>query len=244
MRAEAAFLANTETKNVTIDPTSIATTHVYKDMDYSFLKDFSYGKSNAALATVTFSSAEELKKSKDIRLVSGKIIKTEGYYESGDSGSAIYEILSEYDMTKEKRNDGAIQLANGLYACIIPDVCEISGQKWMIVNVLQYGARGYGRTASHTAMSCAFTSVSKHVAKDDEGENLGEIVRGIVYIPSGEYKCANEVGTDGMKNVNIVGDGDSSILFTDNDYRAEQGYSEFFFSLWNSENIYFGETCI
>ena len=122
LRAEAAFLANTETKNVTIDPTSIATTHVYKDMDYSFLKDFSYGKSNAALATVTFSSAEELKKSKDVRLVSGKIIKTEGYYESGDSGSAIYEILSEYDMTKEKRNDGAIQLANGLYACIIPDV--------------------------------------------------------------------------------------------------------------------------
>ena len=241
LRAEAAFLANTETKNVTIDPTSIATTHVYKDMDYSFLKDFSYGKSNAALATVTFSSAEELKKSKDIRLVSGKIIKTEGYYESGDSGSAIYEILSEYDMTKEKRNDGAIQLANGLYACIIPDVCEISGQKWMIVNVLQYGARGDGRTASHTAISSAFTSVSKHVAKDDEGENLGEIVRGIVYIPSGEYKCANEVGTDGMKNVNIVGDGDSSILFTDNDYRAGIGYGEFFFSTWNGKNIYYGD---
>ena len=241
LRAKSAFLANTETKKVAVDPTSIAGTQVYKDMDYTFLKDFSYGKSNAELATVTFGSVEELKKSKDIRLVSGKIIKTEGYYESGDGGSAVYEILSEYDMTQAKRNDGAIQLVNGLYACIIPDFCEIDGQKWMVVNVLQYGAKGDGRTASHTAISSAFTSLSKHVAKDDEGENLGEIVRGIAYIPSGEYKCANEVGTDGLKNVNIVGDGDSSVLFTDNDYRKDLGYGEFFFSTWNGKNLYYGD---
>ena len=34
LRAESSYLANTETKKVDIDPTSIAQTKVYKDMDY------------------------------------------------------------------------------------------------------------------------------------------------------------------------------------------------------------------
>ena len=69
----------------------------------------------------------------------------------------------------------------------------------MVVNVLQYGARGDGITASQGAIGAAFSNLSKHVAQDDEGENLGEVVRGIVYIPSGEYKCANEVVAAGIK---------------------------------------------
>ena len=236
-----AYKTNTETKKVAVDETSIAQTKIYKDMDYSFLKNYEFGKSNADLATVTFGTAQELMKSKDIRLVSGRIIRTEGYYEVGDNGSAVYEILSEYDMGKAKRTEGAIKLTNGLYACIIPDIYEISGEKWMLVNVLQYGAKGDGVVPSHYSISTAFTSVSKHVAQDDDGDDLGEVVRGIAYIPAGEYKCANEVGTSYLKNINIVGEGDSSVLFTDNDYRAGIGYGEFFFSTWNANNIYYGD---
>lgn len=238
---ELSGLSNMETKKVDVDETSIAQTKIYKDMDYTFLKEYPFGKSNEELATVSFGSVTELKKSNDVRLVSGKVIKTEGYYEKGDGGNAVYEILKENDMNKAKRNEGAIKLANDLYACIIPDICEISGQKWAVVNVLQYGASGNGEISSHAAMSSAFSSLSKHVAKDDDGENLGDVVRGIVYIPSGEYKCANEIGTSDMKNINIVGDGDSSVLFTDNDYRAGIGYGEFFFSTWNAKNIYYGD---
>lgn len=235
----AAYLANTETKKVEVDITSIATTQIYRDMDYSFLKEYEFGTNVEAKPTVTFGSTEELGKSKDLRLTAGRIIKTEGYYESGDGGSAVYEILTEYDMGKANRKEGAIQLANGLYACILPDVYEINGQKWILINVKQYGAIGDGVTPAHAGLSAAFSSVSKHVAWDDAEDN--EIVRGIAYIPAGEYKCAKEVTSDGLKNVNIVGDGDSTVLFTDNDYRKDEGYSEFFFAVWNASNTYFGD---
>ena len=241
LRAESSYLANTETKKVAIDPTSIASTKIYKDMDYSFLSKYPFGQSNAELATVTFSNVEELQKSEDVRLVAGTIIKTEGYYESGDGGNAVYEILSEYDAYQANRKDGAIQLANGLYACILPDVYEIDGQKWMVVSVLQYGARGDGITPSQAAISSASSSVSKHIAKDDNGEDLGEVVRGIAYIPAGEYKCAREVVMDGIKNINLIGDGDSSVLFTDNDYNKGIGYGEFLFATWNGKNLYYGD---
>ena len=231
----AASQNNTEVKKVEIDPTSIAQTQVYKDYDYSFLKNYSFGKTNEEQAKVTFGSAEELKKSNDVRLTAGKIIKTEGYYKSGDGGNAVYEILSEWDMGQAKRKDGAIQLVNGLYACMIPDVCEIKGEKWVVVNVKQFGAMGDGVTPSQSGISSAATFASNYAAGKED------VSRGLVYIPTGEYKCTNEIVSDGLKNVNIVGDGESSILFTDNDYRADQGYSEHFFLTWNAKNLYFGD---
>ena len=105
----------------------------------------------------------------------------------------------------------------------------------MLVNVKQFGASGDGITPSQDALSAAFSCASKHAAKSDD------IFRGLVYIPAGEYKCANEVQASSLTDVNIVGDGDSTVLFTDNDYREEEGYSEFFFASWNSKNIYFGD---
>lgn len=235
LRAASASLENTETKKVAVDPTSIAQTQVYKDMDYSFLKEYRFGQSNEEQAKVTFGSAEELKKSNDIRLVAGKIIKTEGYYESGDGGNAVYKILSESDMWNAGMVAGAIQLPNGLYACILPDVYEIGDEKWGLVNILQFGAKGDGVISSQGAISQACSCVSKYAAQNED------ISRGIVYMPAGEYKCDNELVTTGLTNVNIVGDGDSTVLFTDNDYRVEQGYSEFFFAVWNSQNVYFGD---
>lgn len=235
---ETAYLANTETKKVAVDNTSIAVTSVYKDMDYSFLKNYSFGGTSEKKATVTFGSAEELKKSQDIRLTAGRIIKTEGYYESGDGGKAVYEILSESAMKQADKKEGAILLTNGMYACIVPDIYEIEGKKWVLVNALQFGACGDGVTPSQAAISEAFSSVSKHVAGNEEA------FRGIAYIPAGEYKCSNEIVASKLENINIVGDGSSTILFTDNDYRAEEGYSEFFFAVWESENLYFGDFSI
>lgn len=226
---------NTEVKKVAVDPTSIAQTQVYKDMDYSFLKTYSFGQRSIEKVKVTFGSTEEMKTSDDARLREGKFIKTEGYYKSGDGGSAVYEIMSEWNMGQAKRKEGAIQLANGLYACIVPDVCEIDGKTWVVVNVRQFGAIGDGVTPSQSGISYAATSASRYAASNED------VFRGLVYIPSGEYKCTNEIIGDGLNNVNIVGDGDSSVLFTDNDYRANEGYSEFFFATWNAKNIYFGD---
>ena len=178
----AASQNNTEVKKVEIDPTSIAQTQVYKDYDYSFLKNYSFGKTNEEQAKVTFGSAEELKKSNDVRLTAGKIIKTEGYYKSGDGGNAVYEILSEWDMGQAKRKDGAIQLVNGLYACMIPDVCEIKGEKWVVVNVKQFGAMGDGVTPSQSGISSAATFASNYAAGKED------VSTGLVYIPTREYK--------------------------------------------------------
>lgn len=226
---------NTEVKKVEVDPTSIAQTQVYKDMDYSFLKTYSFGQRNIEKVKVTFKSTEEMKTSDDARLREGKFIKTEGYYKSGDGGSAVYEIMSEWNMGQAKRKEGAIQLANGLYACIVPDVCEIDGKTWVVVNVRQFGAKGDGATPSQSGISSAASFASLYAASNEE------VFRGLVHIPTGEYKCTNEIVSDGLKDVNIVGDGESSILFTDNDYRADQGYSEHFFLTWNAKNLYFGD---
>lgn len=42
VQTETAAFANTETKKVDVDPTSIAQTQVYKDMEYSFLKNYNF----------------------------------------------------------------------------------------------------------------------------------------------------------------------------------------------------------
>ena len=39
----------------------------------------------------------------------------------------------------------------------------------------------------------------------------------------------------------MVGDGESSVLFTDNDYRKDLDYGEFFFATWNGKNLYYGD---
>ena len=209
--------------------------NVYKDIDYSFLKGYSFGSTNEGQAKVIFRSAQELEKSNDVKLRSDTVVKTEGYYNSGDGGNAVYLILSEGKMQENKMADGAIKLSNGLYACIFPDIYEINDKKWVIVNAKQFGASGDGLIPSQNAIRAASDYVSKYTAQHDD------LFRGLVYIPSGEYKCTNEVHADDEADINIVGDGDSTVLFTDNDYRADQGYSEFFFSSWNSQNMYFGD---
>lgn len=64
-RVTSSYLENTETNKVAIDETvPIAETSIYKDMDYSFLKDYDFGGSNASSVKVTFDSMEDLKVSR------------------------------------------------------------------------------------------------------------------------------------------------------------------------------------
>lgn len=96
-------LANVEAKKVDANSASIAPAGVYKDIDYSFLKGYAFGSTNEVRAKVTFRSAGELKKSNDVRLRDDTIVKTEGYYNSGDGGNAVYMLLGEKKMKENKK---------------------------------------------------------------------------------------------------------------------------------------------
>ena len=219
---------NTETNKVEIDNTvSIAETGQYKDMDVSFLKTFDYGSSEET--TLVFDTVEELQQS---TLKTGIFIKTLGYYVKGDGGAACYLISA-------KKETGGIALANGLYANIRPDsYSDAEGTRWMIASVKQFGAKGDGTQEDQDAINHAIKRVGELVDDEELTKNLYD--RGLVYLPEGEYKCGNQLRL-GYSNMNIVGEGDKSVIFTDNDYRDTEGYSEFFFECWGTNNSYLGD---
>lgn len=204
-----------------------AATEKYKDMDYGFLKNFSFGEAKNEDVNVIFETAIDMISSKDIRIRNGSILRTRGYYETGDGGGAVYEV-------SQTSKTGSIALENGLFATLIPDTYTVSGEKWIVVNVKQFGAAGDGITADNIAINNAALRASE-VAGDSE-----DIERGIVYIPEGEYKCTNQLNL-GVTNLNIVGEGDKSVIFTDNDYRLLEGYAEFFISVWGANNCYIAD---
>lgn len=204
-----------------------AATEQYKDMDYSFLKNISFGEADNEDVNIIFETATDMISSSDIRIRSGSIIRTRGYYEMNDGGGALYEV-------SQTSKTGSIPLENGLFATLIPDTYTISGEKWVIVNIKQLGAAGNGVTPDNTAINNAALKASEVVGDSED------IERGIVYIPEGEYKCTNQLNL-GVTNLNIVGEGDKSIIFTDNDYRLYEGYSEFFISVWGAHNCYIAD---
>lgn len=221
MKVDGAEQSGTESK------VTHAATEKYKDMDYRFLKDFSYGYAENEEVNVIFETALDMISSNDVRMRAGSKIRTRGYYEVNDGGGAVYEV-------SKTAKTGAIQLKNGLYANLIPDSLTISGEKWIVVNVKQLGAAGDGVTSDNIAISDSNILASEVVLASDD------IERGIVYIPEGEYKCTNQLNF-GVHDLNIVGEGDKSIIFTDNDYRLEEGYEEFFISVWGADNCYMAD---
>lgn len=204
-----------------------AATEKYKDMDYSFLKNFSFGNARNEDVNVIFETAIDMISSDDIRIRSGSILRTRGYYEVNDGGGAVYEV-------SQTSKTGSIPLENGLFATLIPDTYTVSGEQWIVVNVKQLGAAGNGVASDNTAINNAALRASEVVGSSDE------IERGIVWLPEGEYKCTNQLNW-GVTNINIVGEGDKSIIFTDNDYRLYEGYSEFFISVWGANNCYIAD---
>lgn len=204
-----------------------AATEKYKDMDYSFLKTFSFGYAENEDVNVIFETATDMIVSNDVRIRIGSIVRTRGYYEVNDGGGALYEIT-------ESSKTGSIPLSCGLFANLIADTCTVSGEKWVVVNVKQLGAAGDGVTSDNNAISNANLLATAAV------EASADVERGIVYIPAGEYKCTNQLNFT-VTNINIVGEGDRTVIFTDNDYRLQEGYSEFFISVWGASNSYIAD---
>lgn len=216
----------TDTRKVELpDDVVLANTAKYKDMDYSFLKTFDY--SNVQEAKYEYDTTEEM-------IVSnakvGRYVKTKGYYTVGDGGAACYLI-------SEEKETGGIQLSNGLYANIqLATYKDTSGVKWAVGNIKQFGAKGDGVTEDHDAVNIASVRIGEIVKQQSD-----QFDRGIMFMPEGEYKIANQININ-FSNLNIVGEGDhKTILFTDNDYRKEAGYTEFMFSCWGANNMYFGD---
>ena len=213
----------TETEKVAVDKTvAIADTAKYKQMDYSFLKSFQYGSS--VHTTKEFSTVDAMKKT---NIAKGVYVRTKGYYTIGDGGAACY-------LVTEQKETGGIKLENGLFANIQPDTyVDKTGKKWVIGSVLQYGAKADGKQADEDAINNAIKSIGIFANETTSYE----CERGLIYMPAGEYKCADKLRL-GYSNINLVGDGNDTILFTDNDYRKEEGYSEFFFEIWGANHIY------
>lgn len=201
-----------------------AATEKYKDMNYSFLKDYEFGEADNNDVNVIFENVEDMLESEDVRLRAGNKVRTQGYYEAGDKGGAVYQISN-------KQERGGMQLKNGLYVNILPDTKDINGKKWCIISIKQLGAKGDGTNPDNTAINETAGIASECVAASED------IERGIVYMPEGEYKCTDIVSL-GVHNLNIVGEGEDTVLFTDNDYRKESGYSEFFIEVWGGVNTF------
>ena len=216
-----------EYKKVAESELPLSTMHVYKNMDTSFLESFPYGSTYEGSVLVELETAQQMIEAADVRLKEGRVVQTAGFYEVGDLGGATY-LLSEEKAT------GGIQLANGLYANLIMDTKVIDGKKWGIVNPKQLGAKGDGQEAEHEKINDAVLLAADFANKDDS------VFRSIVYLPAGEYKCTDQVQLN-VSNVNFVGEGNKSVIFTDNDYRKGIGYYEFFFTIWGAKDLYMAD---
>ena len=217
----------TQTNPVAVDSTmTLASCAKYKDMDYSPLKTFDYG------STVKYDKAvdtmEDLLKIEPSNLKKGMRVKTSGYYMKGDGGAGVYVI-------SDKKGTGGKKLTEELYVNLQPDTYKSSDKTvFALVSVKQLGAKADGVAEDHTAINDAI-KLAGDVANGSESYD-----RGLAYIPTGQYKCGDAISI-GARSTNVVGDGDNSILFTDNDYRDEEGYSEFFCTVWGAIDTYIGD---
>lgn len=205
----------------------LSTMQVYRNMDTTFLKTFPYGSTYEGNVFVELETAQQMVDATDVRLKEGRIVQTAGFYETGDGGGATY-MLSATEST------GSIELSNGLYANIILDTKVIDGKKWGIINPKQLGAKGDGQEAENYHINASITLAADLV------KNREDIFRAIVYLPAGEYKCTDQIHLN-VSGVNFVGEGNKTVLFTDNDYRKDSGYYEFFFTIWGATELYMAD---
>ena len=204
------------------DEVVISSMNVYKDMDYSFLKTFHYGSVHEDDAVLTFDIVDDLINSEDIRLKRGKYVRTKGYYAVDDLGGASYYINDQETL-------GSLKLKNGLYANFVGDIYLANNTKWLVLSIKQFGAKGDGINSDQESINTAFSYADSFKDKN----------RVIIYMPKGEYKATNQIQAN-TTNFNLVGEGDDTIIFTDNDYRLESAYDEPFFASWNGQNNFFG----
>ena len=217
---------NTETEKVNVDSSvKIASSSKYKDVDYSYLRTIKPDLTTGI--DISFSSLSEMIESKSAKIQAGKYVYVKGFYKSGDGGAAVFLLSGD-------KNDASIEINDNLYANIQPLIYQdAQGVKWAIINILALGADPTGKIESHNAINNSIKLASLWEAGNKK------IDRGLVYFPQGEFKCGDKIGA-GASNVNIIGEGENTILFTDNDYRDEEGYSEFFFEVWGAKDSFIG----
>ena len=196
---------------------------VFKEYDYTFLKTFKYGTTYEGEVHAEFLTADKVLKGEDPRLIENAIVRTKGFHVVGDGGAGVYRI------TKDQKS-GSIKMDSGLYATLIPDTTMIEGKKWAIVSSKQLGTYGNGEKGESDLLNATFATAS--FATDAE-----DIFRGIAYIPAGEYKATGHVEFT-SHDINIVGEGDDTIIFTDNDYTV---WYEFFMFGWGAKNLYIAD---
>lgn len=107
-------------------------------------------------------------------------------------------------------------------------------KKWGVINPKQLGAKGDGQEAENYHINASI-ELAADLAKND-----ADIFRTIVYLPAGEYKCTDQIQLN-ASNVNFLGEGNKTVIFTDNDYRKESGYYEFFFTIWGAVDLYMAD---
>lgn len=215
----------TDTENVNVDSSvPIAQAKIYKDINYSFLKEYKYGNLNTT--NTFFDNVEQLKKA---NLKEGLYVKTNGYYANGDGGGACYCV-------EKKETIGGVKLANGLWANIQTEAYKMpNGEVWAIGNVLQFGARPNDESEDHNGINSTIDYLGLVV-----NSGSGVYKRGVVYVPKGEYRLGNQVDF-GEDNLCFIGEGEDTVLYTDNSYRDEEGYSEFMFTCWGCDNSYLAD---
>ena len=217
------LVAKAEEKEPSINQAPISTMSVYKGMDTSFLKTFAFGSASGKTVDLKYETATQLLEAADNRLREGKIVQTFGFYSANDGGGATYQLI-------KKKETGSLELGNGLYAKLIPDTKEINGKTWGVISVKQLGANPDDGQADNG-------NVNETIGLANEFTKNSNIFRSIVYVPKGEYKCDNEIFLNGQ-SINFVGDGEDSLFYTDNDYRKDLGYGEFFFTMWGATDLY------
>lgn len=153
------------------------------------------------------------------KLKNGAVIETKGFYEIGDGGAAKYEVCPR----SNKTNYMTFTTQVGQYAnYIMENDC---------INVKQLGAGVCEPVIDDT-------NASKE-NNDDSGrinEAIGQISGqggGTVYLPEGEYRCADKIHA-GSGNYILKGEDKKAVIYTDNGYK---GKDEHFITISGGTNI-------
>lgn len=152
-------------------------------------------KANAEQASInaqsvnirTFANVEEMKQVSNLK--AGALVKTQGFYQSGDGGGADYVIVN--DIGEDEADEASIiALQKGLYAKLLVQDC---------VNVKQFGAKGDKATDDTEALQKAI-----NFCKNSNNSS-------VLLLPEGNYKTTDTLNIYLDKFI-LKGNGNANIL--------------------------------